>query len=186
MKKGAYVKVLSSMHRDLYGEVEGLDEDAARVFIKQAASVSENAIRMVTFKEYKKHSKVINCNLYNKYDERQQSRQAEWDLTWGDRDKDVQQDGEKSAKKRSRSRSPKSNGVLASKRKSLSFYSSSSGSRLLEWVHPHLRVCFIDHKYKKGRYYKSKMVAQDVLTPEQCFCHSERMAPSWRMCPQSS
>ncbi len=177
LKKGAYVKVLSGVHRDLYGEVDGLDEDAARVFIKlavggKAASVSENAVRTVTSKEYKKYSKVINRDLYDEYDERQRSRQAEWDLTRRDRDKDVQQDGKKRAKKRSRSRSPRSNGAPASKQKSSS-YSSPSGSRLEEWVRPHLRVRFIDQKYKKGRYYKSKMVVEDVLTPEQCSCRSE-------------
>ncbi len=184
LKKGAYVKVLSGPNREMYGQVDGMDEDAARVFVKLAvggknASVSENAVRLVTTKEYKKYSKVINRDLYDEYEEKQRSRQDEWDRGRDGRDRDVVEDesgGRRKAKKRSRSRSPRANGSSSKKSKKSSRRNSDDESpdrRKRSWLRPHLRVRFIDDRYKKGRYYKSKMVVDDVQSADRCSCRAD-------------
>merc|ERR1719447_1322254 len=62
LKKGAFVKIESGVKKGLYGEIEGLDEENARVIIKLAVnkdvtSVSENSIQLVTKSEFKDREK---------------------------------------------------------------------------------------------------------------------------------
>ncbi len=166
LKKGAYVKVVSGANRDMYGQVEGMDEDAARVFVKLAvgsktASISENAVMVVSSKEYKKYSKVINRDLYDEYEEKQKRREVEWDNGREERAGDEKK--KKRKRSRSRSRSPKN-------KKS---YKRSPSPARDDWVRPGLKVRFVDSKYKDGRYYKSKMVVDDVVSLGRCTCRSE-------------
>ncbi|XP_053552190.1 G-patch domain and KOW motifs-containing protein [Bombina bombina] len=41
------------------------------------------------------------------------------------------------------------------------------------WLHRDLRVRFIDKHYKGGKYYNSKMLVEDVLSPRSCVCRTE-------------
>lgn len=64
MKKGAYVRVLAGRSKDFYGQVEGLDEESGRVFIKMALggqreSVNEAFVQLVTEKDFKENRKVL-------------------------------------------------------------------------------------------------------------------------------
>ncbi|XP_063952875.1 G-patch domain and KOW motifs-containing protein-like [Lytechinus pictus] len=62
--KGAHVLVCSGPHKNLYGMIEGVDEDNSRVVIKfalsnQSATLSQFAVQLVSKEEYKKYSKDL-------------------------------------------------------------------------------------------------------------------------------
>merc|ERR1712141_391486 len=64
-----------------YGEVEGLDEDNARVIVRirgESISVSENVILLVDHKEYKKMKNTINADQFDEYSKKQKEREKEW------------------------------------------------------------------------------------------------------------
>lgn len=63
-KKGAYVRVLAGKFVDKYGQIEGLDEESGRMFVKFALggnreSINERLIQPVSEKEYQENKKVI-------------------------------------------------------------------------------------------------------------------------------
>ena len=65
MKKNAYCEVTNGVHKGLYGTVEGLDEDNARVMLKLTLSgkivnIMQCNVRVVNKKEYEKYSKYLN------------------------------------------------------------------------------------------------------------------------------
>ena len=159
LRKGAYVQITSGSNRDLYGEVDGMDDEAARVFVRMAVggkvvSVSENAVKVVGKKEYKKYSKVINKDMYEEYKVKQESRQEEWDKGRSERDRNGS-----SSKRRSRSRS------RSPEKKKSKYRDEDYEERKVDyrWVRPYLKVRFIDERYKKGRYYKEKVIVDDVV-----------------------
>lgn len=64
MKKGAFVRILGGKHKDFYGQIEGMDDETGRVFVKLALggkreSVNEAFVLLVTEKEYKENRKVL-------------------------------------------------------------------------------------------------------------------------------
>lgn len=72
--KGAYVYIHSGRHRGTYGVVESLDED--HLLVKAALSQNmirevELNVRVVTVKEFKDSSRVINKDMYDKYKEKE-------------------------------------------------------------------------------------------------------------------
>uniref|UniRef100_A0A6M2DTQ5 Putative g-patch domain protein n=1 Tax=Xenopsylla cheopis TaxID=163159 RepID=A0A6M2DTQ5_XENCH len=72
IKKGAFVKILMGKHADFYGQIEGLDDDAGRIFIKLALggnklSLNEFMVEPVTKSEYEKNAKVLNSKKYDEY-----------------------------------------------------------------------------------------------------------------------
>lgn len=82
LKKGAFVKIESGPHKSQYGEIEGLDDETARVIVKvhgQIVSISENIVTLVTKEEFKKFKNVINKEMYDKYSEKQKEREKEWE-----------------------------------------------------------------------------------------------------------
>lgn len=168
LKKEALVQIVSGTRKDRYGQVEGMDDDAARVFVRLAVgqkivSVSENAVRVVDKTEFKKFAKVINKDMYTEYKEKQEARQMEWDQGRSDRDQN-----------RKRSRSPSNQSSKKSKSsKSSSSSSSSSHRETRHWVRPFLRVRFIDEDYKKGRFFNTKVVIDDVVTMDNCTCRTD-------------
>ena len=168
LKKGAHALVLSGSHRKLYGKVEGLDEESARIFLKLAVgnetvSISENALKVVGKKEYKKYSKVINKDMFEEYDKKQKSREVEWD-----RGKEDQRSQGKKRRSRSRSRSPAEKKYKKSSDSSSKSSSSSSSSRSSSWLHPLLRVRFIDDRFKSGKLYNTKVTVEDVPGRDSC------------------
>lgn len=175
LKRDAHVYIVSGSQKDRYGIVDGMDEDAARVFVKMAVggkvvSVSENAIKLVPKSEYKKYSKVINKDSYNEYEAKQKQKQKEWDDGRNERDNRTFGKSDRSERKRSRSRSPFSNQKKSKSSNGSSSKSSSSSTSA--WLMPQLRVRLIDNKYKKGKYYNEKMVIEDVFTPTTCCCRT--------------
>jgi len=136
LKRDAYVKVCQGSHQGSYGQVESLDEENARVFIKikgHVVSVSENSIQVIDKKEFDKFKNVINKDMYDKFSAKQKEREKDWKKR--PIFEDLQE--EKSSKK------------------------SKSISRT--WVRPKLRVRIID---RKSKYYKEKVEVNDVISAE--------------------
>ena len=137
LKRDAYVKVCQGSHQGNYGQVESLDEDNARVFIKikgNVVSVSENSVQVIDKKEFDKFKNVINKDMYDKFSAKQKEREKDWKKR--PIFEDLQE--EKSSNKKSKSVSR-------------------------TWVRPKLRVRIID---RKSKYYKEKVEVNDVLSAE--------------------
>ena len=178
MEQGAYVMLVGGPHKDMYGHVEGVDGEAARVFVKlavggQTVSVSENVAKLVSKKEYKKYAKVINKDMYEKYSEKQKAREVEWDKGKGEgsEEKDPKKKRSKD-RSRSRSNSPESKKYKKSSSTS-NGHVSSGGRRQRPWVRPLLRVRYIDKHYKGGKYYNTKVVVEDVAAENSCTVRTE-------------
>ena len=172
MESGAYVMLVGGPHKDMYAQVEGVDGEAARVFVKlavggQTVSVSENVAKLVSKKEYKKYAKVINKDMYEKYNEKQKAREVEWDKGKGERSEE--NGSKKRSKDRSRSKSPESKKY----KKSSSTSNGSVISSRRSWVRPLLRVRYIDKHYKSGKYYNTKVIVEDVAAENSCTLRTE-------------
>ncbi len=170
LRRGAYVYIESGQHKKQYGQVDGLDEENARVVVKLAVgssvvSLSENVIKLVTKKEYRDYGKVLNKESYDKYRIKQEERQKEWDRDRGDRDSTK----EKSSKDKDRKRNYDNDD-----RESKNGHSNSSSKRSRKsrpWIRPQLRVRIVDDRSK---YYKEKVIVEDVISPEEVVCRTER------------
>ena len=179
LKKGAFVKIESGVKKGLYGEIEGLDEENARVIIKLAVnkdvtSVSENSIQLVTKSEYKDRGKVVNIDKYEKFKDKEKEKQEIR------RSKSPEKRKYKDSRRKSRSRSPSKK----SKSKVIEVSDSDSGSCsspevkrkkvTRTWVQAGLRVRCVDSKWKDGKYYNVKMEVIDVVTQESCDCKTDQ------------
>ena len=146
LKKGAYVRIQSGKNKGQYGEVEGHDADSARVIVRihgESVSISENAILLVDKAEYKKCKNVINNEMYEEYNQKQKEREKEWNKNKRPLNNLEEENGEdhSSSKKSKKSKST--------------------------WVRRNLRVRIID---KKSKYYKEKVIVNDVLSYDQIEC----------------
>lgn len=162
-KKGAFVLIEGGNKKGQYGEVEGLDEENGRVFIRLAlggtTSAFESIVRVVTKKEFKENGKVVNLDKYQKYkrDREEKEERSSRRSRSGDRDDGRRRKGDRHTRgsSRSRSRSPEC--------KKAKYKSEKNGARGRggggggTWVRPQLRVRCIDKKLKDGRYYKAKV-----------------------------
>ncbi|KAK7087083.1 hypothetical protein SK128_009971 [Halocaridina rubra] len=77
LMKGSYVFIHSGRHSNIYGTVESIDED--HLFVKAAVSQNiireiEQNIRVVSQREYKDSSRVINKDMYDKYKEEEEAK----------------------------------------------------------------------------------------------------------------
>ena len=174
LAKGAYVFIERGSRQDKdidqygtrYGQVDGLNEETARVVVKLALggmtfSLSENILRVVPKSEYKEYSKVLNKDQYKKHAEKQKAREVEWEKHRSEREH---------KNKRDRSRSP-----LDSKYSSERDYTNGHiehRGRKRTWLRPQLKVRIVDKQYKGGKYYKSKVIVEDVLNPQNCVCRT--------------
>ncbi|XP_056130592.1 G-patch domain and KOW motifs-containing protein [Lampris incognitus] len=178
---GGCVLVESGAHKDLYGKIEGVDPDNARVVVKLAiggktATISQYALKLVDRKEYEKYSKDLSRlskahkdkekekekqrrdekeRKHNGHDERVKHRSSE-------RDRDGRKDERKRKHKdaspdREKPMPKETRGPLAAP----------------SWLQRDLRVRFVDRAFKGGRYYNSKMRIEDVLMPSTCVCRTE-------------
>lgn len=64
IKKSAYIRVLGGKHKDLYGQIEGLDDHAGRVIVRLALggikeAFNEFMVQPVSKQEYQQYGKVI-------------------------------------------------------------------------------------------------------------------------------
>ena len=179
LAKSCFVQIDRGAHKDLYGQVEGLDEETARVVVRlalggQVVSVSENIVRVVSKKEFKEFGKMLNKDSYEKYRDKQKEREQEWDRDRGRRD-----ENRESGKKQSRSRSRTPDKKSSSRRKSRSrspekkSRDSRNGSSKRTWVRPMLRVRIVDKHFKSGKFFNTKAVVEDVPSNETCVVRLE-------------
>ena len=202
LKKGAYVYIEKGTRHDKdidkygtrYGQVDGLDEDNARVMIKMALgggailSVSENIVRVVSKSEYKEYAKVVNKEQYNDHVKRKKEQDEVFELKKSSRREDGYKDrtgDDKTQYKKDRERNGYSEKYNRSKRhrsrspihvRSDKDKLSSNGyhteSREPAWLRPQIKVRIIDKYYKSGRYYKTKAIVEDVIDPYTCVCRT--------------
>ncbi|XP_064606132.1 G-patch domain and KOW motifs-containing protein-like [Liolophura sinensis] len=195
LKKGAYCMIQKGAHKDLYGTVEGLDDDNARVMIKltiggKIATQSQYSIKLVTKQEYEKYSKYLNKGKVDKYkdEEDKKNRKAEEEERDRHKREERKRDRESDKRKdknRHRDRSPymsddeeedrchrkhkkRSHYEHRSSPKTTSSSSSNGNDSSKLWVRPQIKVRVIDRHFKKGRYYNSKVVVVDVFDKKKC------------------
>jgi G patch domain/KOW motif-containing protein len=179
LTKSAFVQIERGSHKNLYGQVDGLDEETARVIVRlalggQVVSVSENVIRLVGKKEYKEFSKMLNKDSYEKFRDKQKEREEQWDRDRGQRENRSKDKEEKKQSRRSRSRSPEKKHRDSEKSSSKSSKNGSSKKREERtWLRPMLRVRIVDKNYRSGKYFNSKVVIEDVSSNESCVCRTE-------------
>ncbi|XP_037282080.1 G-patch domain and KOW motifs-containing protein [Rhipicephalus microplus] len=168
LRTGAYIRIEEGSHKDLYGQVEGLDDENARVIVKLAlggktVTVSELFVSLVSKKDYQKYGKLLNKEKYDDYKKKHEAQEeVVAEKRRDEREKhtphkrsrvEKQRESSKSAEKRERSRSPKRKEQF--------------------WLRPQIRVRFIDRKYKDGKYYNTKMTIEDVTSRTTCMCNTE-------------
>ncbi|XP_064415388.1 G-patch domain and KOW motifs-containing protein isoform X2 [Latimeria chalumnae] len=197
---GGLVQVQSGPHKELYGKIEGVDPDNARVMVKLAiggkiVTISQYTLRLVEKKEYEKYSKDLS-RLSKAHKEKEDgergsgrkserhskesaesrnsdrksskhSRSREEDRQ-ADRDRDYKEKGDRKRKHESNSERD-----APSSKEHKSHISSSSSSKDSYWLRRDLRVRFIDKHYHGGKYYNSKLMIEDVLSPGTCVCRTE-------------
>ncbi|KAG9335293.1 hypothetical protein JZ751_005397 [Albula glossodonta] len=82
---GGCVLVQSGAHKDLYGKIEGVDPDNARVMVKLAiggkmVTISQYAVQLVGRKEYDKYSKDLSrlSKAHKEKEKEKKEREKEW------------------------------------------------------------------------------------------------------------
>ena len=180
LKKGAWVKVVSGAKAGLYGEVEGLDGENGRVFVKlvvskDITSVSENAIELVTKQEFKDKGKVVNLDKYEKFKEKEKMKD---ERRRSPEKRKHSKESDKYSSRRSRSGSKEKSTKYSSKVVEISDGDSSPEVKRKRksrtWVQSGLRVRCVDRKWKDGKYYNVKMEVIDVMTNESCDCRTDQ------------
>ncbi|XP_068605940.1 G-patch domain and KOW motifs-containing protein [Brachionichthys hirsutus] len=171
MGPGGCVLVESGAHKDLYGKIEGIDPDNARVMVKlaiggQTVTVSQYAVKLVGSKEYDKSSKDLGrLSKAHKETEKEKERRR--------REERERSNGEEAKRKPSEreERKRKHRDSVLSRDKPL--IKESKRAAPVSWLQRDLKVRFIDKAFKGGRYYNAKMCVEDVLTPGTCVCRTE-------------
>ncbi|XP_006032058.2 G-patch domain and KOW motifs-containing protein [Alligator sinensis] len=157
------VLIQAGPHQGLYGKIEGLDPDNARAMVKlalggQTVTLSQHSLQSVTWKEYKRLGKDLSCLSKAHKEEEEQQRNG---LTTHPNAGLPQHRKEEPGQKRKQ-------GVELQR---LAKQARSDGTPC--WLRRDLRVRCIDHAYKGGKYYNTKMVVEDVLGGGACVCRTD-------------
>ncbi|XP_076597319.1 G-patch domain and KOW motifs-containing protein [Chaetodon auriga] len=183
MGPGGCVLVESGAHKDLYGKIEGVDPDNARVMVKLAigsktVTVSQYAVKLVGRKEYDKYSKDLS-RLSKAHKDKEKEKEKERER---EREREHQKREERERRSNSDEGKHKSSERDERKRKHRESSQDREKPPVKEarrppappsWLQRDLKVRFIDRAFKGGRYYNSKMRVEDVLTPTTCVCRTE-------------
>ncbi|KAK7501509.1 hypothetical protein BaRGS_00007313, partial [Batillaria attramentaria] len=124
VKKGAYCVILNGKHKDLYGVIQGIDEDNARLVIKltvsgQTVTMTQYNVKIVGKKEYEKYSKYLNKGKADQYKESASEQNG----------KEEHSDGSYRERR--------------------------------------------NKNFKKGKYYKEKVVVLDVISRDSAVCRTD-------------
>ncbi|XP_035596186.1 G-patch domain and KOW motifs-containing protein-like [Oncorhynchus keta] len=167
---GGHVLVESGAHKDLYGKIEGVDPDNARVMVKLAigsktVTISQYALKLVDRTEYDKNCKDLSrLSRAHKEKEKEKERQRREEKEKERNNEDERKkDGGKDQRKR------KQRDSSQDREKPMAKLPPASSP----WLQRDLKVRFVDKAFKGGRYYNSKMRIEDVLTPNICVCRTE-------------
>ncbi|KAM9855369.1 G-patch domain and KOW motifs-containing protein [Aulostomus maculatus] len=182
MGPGGCVLVESGAHKELYGKIEGVDPDNARVVVKLAiggktVTISQYSIKLVGRKEYDKYSKDLSRlskahkdTVKDKEKERDKERHRREDKEKSSSDEVKHKSSERDRGKDDRKRKYKESSQDREKPPEKEFRRAPAPR---SWLQRDLKVRFIDKAFKGGRYYNSKMRVEDVLTPSTCVCRTE-------------
>ncbi|XP_003738709.1 G-patch domain and KOW motifs-containing protein [Galendromus occidentalis] len=162
VKSGAYVKILRGAHEGKYGQVEGMDEDAARVHIclaisKEKVSCNEAFVAAVTKEEYNDRGKCLNKATYDDYKQKHDTKNQ------NDSKFEVSSLAQSDIGVKSKEKEKKKTPETAEKRPFIGY-----------WLRSQIRARIIDEKFKKGKYVNEKVVIEDVLTRDTCLCRTDR------------
>ncbi|XP_063792632.1 G-patch domain and KOW motifs-containing protein [Pseudophryne corroboree] len=175
---GSTVLIQSGAHKELYGKVEGLDADNCRAMVKLAiggkvVTVSQFALRLVGSTEYSKYAKDLSrLSKAEQQKKQQETKQDQGNERSPERAQLGRGDGEET-------REPSRNGNSSSRDKRHRPRSPEKEKKKRQkpeeqnWLYRDLRVRFIDKHYKGGKYYNSKMLVEDVVSPRTCVCRTE-------------
>uniref|UniRef100_A0A8C8RND0 G-patch domain and KOW motifs-containing protein n=1 Tax=Pelusios castaneus TaxID=367368 RepID=A0A8C8RND0_9SAUR len=170
---GGAVLIIAGPHKDFYGKIEGVDPDNARVMVKLAIgnkiiTVSEHGLRPVAQKEYERLAKDLSrlSKAHKEKEEKQRNGPTSAPDTRIPKDKWEE-------KERKRKQPTDLEGDARAMKQSKGGSHSSSFSGTLHWLRRDLRVRFVDKLYKRGKYYNTKMLIEDVLSPDTCVCRTE-------------
>ncbi|XP_063150169.1 G-patch domain and KOW motifs-containing protein isoform X1 [Candoia aspera] len=168
---GGAVFIESGPHKELYGKIEGVDGDNARVMVKLAigskvVTVSQHGVRPVTQKEYDKLAKDLS-RLSKAHKEKEEEQRN------GTKDSSENRASKGKNESRDKKRKHPTGADRENHTRKQSKCADSSTSRASHWLRQDLRVRFIDKLYKGGKYYNTKMVIEDVLKPDTCVCRIE-------------
>ncbi|KAK2840786.1 hypothetical protein Q7C36_012365 [Tachysurus vachellii] len=190
---GGCVLVQTGAHKDLYGKIEGVDTDNARVVVKLAiggksVTISQYTLRLVPQKEYDKYSKDLSRlskahKEKEKEKEKEQEREKEKEREKArkqqkpeekanvkdERRRDRHLEREKDREHEQRKRKHRETDTDRDKPPPMKESRSSPSS----WLQRDLRVRFIDKTFKGGKYYNSKMRIEDVVAPQICVCRTD-------------
>ncbi|XP_078520651.1 G-patch domain and KOW motifs-containing protein [Lissotriton helveticus] len=176
---GSLVQIETGAHKELYGKVEGVDPDNARVMVKLAiggkvATVTQYSLRLVGKKEYEKNSKDLSrLSKAHKAEEKRKEEERNGSGPASQTDRTDPKSSVQSDKKRKPHRESDRESPVVKQVKKSDHVSNSSSSRSAHWLQRDLRVRFIDKQYKGGKYYNSKIRIEDVLSPEVCVCRTD-------------
>ncbi|XP_072102503.1 G-patch domain and KOW motifs-containing protein [Mobula birostris] len=162
---GRKVQIRQGPHRDLYGQIEGLDPDNARVVVRLAlgnevVTVSQYGLNYVSAGEYQRYSRDLS-RLSAAHRESQRQQEAA-------RGKEVEK--EKRTEHRERKRKHEASAERDRKRDKRP---SSPTPRRPCWLRSDLLVRLIDRRYQKGAYYNCKVTIEDVLSTDSCVCRTD-------------
>ncbi|XP_021951066.1 G-patch domain and KOW motifs-containing protein isoform X1 [Folsomia candida] len=175
-KIGAGACIQRGADKGMYGRVEAFDEDNNRVVIKLAingkmSTVSKFHIVLVTESDYKGKSKVLNYDQYSEYKEIHDAKDKDrMNREAAEREVAAAASSSSSDKRRSKHKSSKRDDDYYNSSHKSSHHSSSKSRN---WVRPHLKVRFIDKKYKHGKYYEKKFVVEDVIGHDRFILRSD-------------
>ncbi|KAI1891196.1 hypothetical protein AGOR_G00162460 [Albula goreensis] len=174
---GGCVLVQSGAHKDLYGKIEGVDPDNARLMVKLAiggkmVTISQYAVQLVGRKEYDKYSKDLSrlSKAHKEKEKEKKEREKEWGSNGQERGKERHLDR---GKEREKEQLKRKHQESRHEREPPPVKESRLCPPPLSWLQRDLRVRFIDKAFKGGKYYNSKMRIEDVLTPDTCVCRTE-------------
>ncbi|KAA0713769.1 G-patch domain and KOW motifs-containing protein [Triplophysa tibetana] len=176
---GGYVLVLVGAHKDLYGKIEGVDPDNARVVVKLAiggktVTIIQHSIKLVTCKEYEKYSRDISrLSKAHKEKEKEREREQQREREQGINRKDERGKTDRETDRDRDHRKRKHKESETDREKPRPPKESRPSPPAPTWLQRDLRVRFIDKAFKGGKYYNSKMTIEDVLTPYTCVCRTE-------------
>ncbi|XP_042525162.1 G-patch domain and KOW motifs-containing protein [Dipodomys spectabilis] len=159
---GGAVLIFSGPHRGLYGKVEGIDPDNVRAMVRLAESsrivtVSEYCLKPVSQKEFDSNT------LHNGKGRKTAQQHNETSSVKADQNQDSQVHQENSEKRK----------YPADRQDGPAAKNEKVASRSHHWLHRDLRVRFVDKLYKGGQYYNTKMIIEDVLSPDTCVCRTD-------------
>lgn len=151
-KKGSLVCIEFGAHKGAYGVIEDFDDDMSRVTVrltvkKECVKTPVALLRVVSKKEFESEGKVINKSQYEAYKSKEEVKDRAYDKR-------------------------KSDSTVKSEPNSRYDDNYRRHSSHKSWLLPNLRVRIIDKNYKKGVYYKEKVVISDVQTSHKCSCRT--------------